>query len=144
MFRNCTSLTRAPTFRVEGTAYRCCYNMFRQCSGLADVSTIELPATTLSVDCYRELFRQCSNLKSAAPMLPAPVLVQECYRQMFSDSKVSTIICLATDISAPDCLNNWVSNVSGSGTFYKAPGMNSFPSGVSGIPNGWTVVDYSE
>lgn len=144
MFRNCTSLTRAPRFRVEVTAYRCCYNMFRQCSGLVDVSGIELPAMTLSVDCYRELFRACTNLKAAAPILPAPVLVKECYRQMFSDSKVSTITCLATDVSAQDCLNNWMSNIAGGGTFYRAPGATHFAKGQNGIPNSWTVLDYSE
>lgn len=143
MFRNCTSLTRAPQFRVESTAYRCCYNMFRKCSGLKDVSGIELPAMTLSVDCYRELFRECSNLAVGAPVLPAPTLVQECYKQMFSDAKVTSITCLATDISAPNCLENWVSNIkTGNGTFYKAPGMTSWTTGASGIPSGWTVVDY--
>ena len=143
MFRNCTSLTRAPTFRVEGTAYRCCYNMFRQCSGLADVSTIELPATTLSQDCYRELFRQCSQLKTC-PVLPAPTLVKECYRQMFSKSGITTIVCLATNISAELCLDQWMSEVAGGGTFYKSPSMSGWPSGQSGIPSNWTVVDYSE
>lgn len=143
MFRNCTSLTRAPQFRVESTAYRCCYNMFRKCSGLKDVSGIELPAMTLSVDCYRELFRECSNLAVDAPVLPAPTLVQECYKQMFSDAKVTSITCLATDITAPNCLENWVSNIkTGNGTFYKAPGMTSWTTGASGIPSGWTVVDY--
>lgn len=118
--------------------------MFRQCSGLVDVSGIELPAMTLSVDCYRELFRACTNLKAAAPILPAPVLVQECYRQMFSDSKVSTITCLATDVSAQDCLNNWMSNIAGGGTFYRATGATHFAKGQNGIPNSWTVLDYSE
>ena len=143
MFRNCTSLTRAPQFRVEGTAYRCCYNMFRDCSNLTDISGIELPAMTLSQDCYRELFRLCKKLTGAAPKLPAPTLVQECYRQMFSDSKITSIICLATDISAKDCLNTWMSNISNSGTFYRAPGV-TYPTGISGIPSNWTVVDYTE
>lgn len=143
MFRNCTSLTRAPKFRVEGTAYRCCYNMFRQCSSLADVSGIELPAMTLSQDCYRELLRGCSSLKGAAPKLPAKTLVKECYRQMFSDAKITSVICLATEISATDCLNSWMSNVGSKGTFYKAPDV-TYPSGASGIPNGWTVEEYTE
>lgn len=146
MFHNCTSLTRAPQFKVEVTAYRCCYNMFRKCSGLEDISLIELPAMTLSVDCYRELFRECSNLKTAAPMLPAPTLVQECYRQMFSSSKITSITCLATDISATDCLNEWVSNVPSGGIFYKSPDIEAskYPTGSHGIPSGWTVKNYGE
>lgn len=142
MFRNCTSLTRAPQFRVEGTAYRCCYNMFRQCTNLTDISGVELPAMTLSQDCYRELLRQCSKVKTA-PTLPAKTLVTECYRQMFSQSGVTTIICLATDISAAGCLNEWMSGVPSKGTFYKAPGVD-YPSNQNGIPSGWTVVEYTE
>lgn len=144
MFHNCTSLTHAPTFSVEKTAEKCCYNMFRKCTKLAHVGSIELPAMTLSIDCYRELFRECTNLKSA-PILPAPTLVQECYRQMFSNTKVNTVVCLATDISAQDCLNSWLFSVSGNGTFYTAPGKttNFFPEGASGIPSGWSVEEYS-
>lgn len=143
MFHNCTSLTTAPVFTVEETAEKCCYNMFRDCANLTDVSGIELPAMTLSQDCYRELFRLCKKLTGAAPKLPAPTLVQECYRQMFSDTKITSIICLATDISAKDCLNTWMSNISNSGTFYRAPGVN-YPRNASGIPSNWTVVDYTE
>ena len=142
MFHNCTSLTTAPTFRVEGTAEKCCYNMFRKCSNLSDVSGIELPAMTLTLDCYRELLRECTKMKTA-PVLPAKTLVQECYRQMFANSGVTTIVCLATDISAANCITEWMSGVSGTGTFYKAPGI-TYPSGISGIPNGWTQVDYTE
>ncbi|MBR5924068.1 MAG: hypothetical protein IKZ60_01290 [Bacteroidales bacterium] len=144
MFHNCTSLKVAPTFKVEQTAEKCCYNMFRKCTFLTQVGSIELPATTLSVDCYRELFRECTNLKSA-PILPAPTLVQECYRQMFSNTKVNTVVCLATDISAQDCLNSWLSYVPSNGTFYTAPGKttNFFPEGASGIPSGWSVEEYS-
>ena len=144
MFHNCTSLKVAPTFTVEKTAEKCCYNMFRKCTFLTQVGSIELPAMTLSIDCYRELFRECTNLKSA-PILPAPTLVQECYRQMFSNTKINTVVCLATDISAQDCLNSWLSSVSGNGTFYTAPGKttNFFPEGASGIPSGWSVEEYS-
>ena len=145
MFRNCTSLTRAPQFRVESTAFRCCYNMFRQCSNLTDVSGIELPAMTLSQDCYRELFRECSQLTGAAPMLPAPTLVQECYRQMFAKSKITSIVCLATNISATDALNNWMADVPNSktSTFYKASSMTSWPRSTSGIPSNWKVENYT-
>jgi hypothetical protein len=51
---------------------------------------------------------------------------------------------LSTDISASSCLTNWVNGVSSSGTFVKHPDMTSLPSGVSGIPTGWTVVNDGE
>ena len=46
---------------------------------------------------------------------------------------------LATDISAINCLYNWVNRVSSTGTFVKKAAMTSLPRGSSGIPSGWTV-----
>lgn len=150
MFRNCTSLTRAPVFRAEEVNYRSCYNMFRGCSGLLSAEGIELPATTLAVDCYRELFRDCKKLASAAPALPAPKLVQECYRQMFANTQITSLICLATDISAKDCTNNWMSGVTNNNTrtFIKAQTMSVGQTGgwtrdASGILSNWVVTDYT-
>ena len=48
---------------------------------------------------------------------------------------------LATNISATGCLSNWVNGVASTGTFVKNPSMTSLPTGTSGIPSGWTVVD---
>lgn len=85
MFRNCTSLTRVPVFRVETVKYRSCYNMFRDCSNLASVEGIELPATTLAEDCYREMFRLCKKITSVdKELLPATSLAVACYQQMFN------------------------------------------------------------
>ncbi|MBQ5664045.1 MAG: formylglycine-generating enzyme family protein [Bacteroidaceae bacterium] len=52
--------------------------------------------------------------------------------------KLNYIKMLATDISAEDCLSNWTLGVSKTGTFVKASGVE-IPSGISGIPSGWTV-----
>ena len=54
------------------------------------------------------------------------------------------IKCLATDISANSCISNWVSGVSPTGTFVKSANMDSWPTGVSGIPSGWTVQTATE
>jgi hypothetical protein len=51
---------------------------------------------------------------------------------------------LATDISANNCLYDWVSYVASSGTFVKSAAMTTLPSGLNGIPNGWTVVNDGE
>ena len=49
---------------------------------------------------------------------------------------------LATDISATNCLKNWVKGVATTdGTFTKASSMTTLPTGDSGIPTGWTVVN---
>ena len=61
---------------------------------------------------------------------------------MFSNcTSLNYIKCLATDISAPSCTNNWVSGVASTGTFVKAASMNDWATGSSGIPEGWSVLD---
>jgi hypothetical protein len=54
-------------------------------------------------------------------------------------NKLNYIKMLATDISARYCLTKWVNGVATTGTFIKASSMTSLPSGVNGIPSGWTV-----
>ena len=101
------------------------------------------PATTLTNDCYHHMFYGCSNL-TTAPELPAPTLAQGCYQEMFGGcSKLNYIKCLATDISASNCLSNWVPGVASTGTFVKKPNMSRWPTGASGIPTGWTVENNS-
>lgn len=102
-----------------------------------------LPATTLTNDCYHHMFYGCSNL-TTAPELPATTLAQSCYGEMFGGcSKLNYIICLATDISADRCTYVWINGVASTGTFVKNPHMNDWPTGTSGIPSGWTVVNNS-
>ena len=140
MFYGCTSLVTAPELPATRLA-KYCYNlMFQGCTSLTTVPSI-LPATTLKDYCYGYMFRNCTSLVTA-PELPATRLANYCYYSMFQGcSKLNYIKMLATDISASSCLNNWVSNVSSTGTFVKHPNMTSLPTGTSGIPSGWTVVD---
>ena len=85
------------------------------------------------------MFQGCSSLTSA-PTLPATILAQYCYELMFYGcSSLSYVKCLATNIGAANCLRSWLTNVSATGTFVKAAGMNDWPRNSSGIPEGWTV-----
>jgi len=65
---------------------------------------------------------------------------------MFYDcSGLTSLICLATSISASNCLKEWVKNVSLTGIFYKADGMTGWTQyGNSAVPydsnNPWTIV----
>ena len=56
--------------------------LFKSCTGLTDASNLVLPATTLTLGCYRSLFDRCSHLTSGTE-LPATTLAQDCYRSMF-------------------------------------------------------------
>ncbi len=139
MFKNCSSLTAAPELPATTLQTRCYYGMFSGCTNLT--SAPALPSTTLVDSCYREMFSNCSSLTSA-PELLATTLTRMCYYQMFwGCSNLSHVKCLATDISASGCLSSWLNSVKSTGTFVKHPDMASWPSGVSGIPSGWTVED---
>ena len=136
MFYNCTSLTTAPELPATTLADICYDHMFESCTSLTTAP--ELPATTLASYCYNGMFSFCESL-TTAPVLPATTLVDYCYRSMFYGcTNITYIKMLATDISAETCLGNWVKNVSTTGTFVKHPDAK-IPTGISGIPNGWTV-----
>ena len=139
MFSDCSGLTEAPELPVTTLADRCYSAMFYGCSSLTTAP--ELPATTLTNGCYSEMFHYCENLTSA-PILRAATLVDSCYESMFSRCfALNHIECLATDISATDALKEWLSAVSSTGTFVKSASMKDWPTGSSGIPNGWNVVN---
>ena len=142
MFKGCTSLTAAPTLPATTLAGGCYSNMFESCNSLKTAP--ELPATTLYGYCYSYMFYNCTELETA-PELPAAILKDYCYQFMFqSCKKINSITMLATDKSAANPLYDWVNGVSATGTFTKAPEMTSLPTGPSGIPSGWTVVDYTD
>lgn len=166
MFLGCTSLATAPALPATTLADSCYNSMFDGCTAL--VSAPELPATTLSNNCYQQMFMHCQSLTTAPTILPATTLTQYCYCNMFAGCMALTtapelpattladycytsmfngcrnlnyIKMLATDISATNCLQAWVVNVVSSGTFVKDASMTTLPTGGSGIPTGWTVID---
>ena len=120
-----------------------CYaEMFRNSKSLT--STPVLPATTLAEGCYSVMFAYCSNLTSA-PDLPAPTLAVDCYSYMFYSCKsLTAVTCLATDISAQYCTEEWVYGVSKTGTFTKVEGMNDWPTGKNGIPKDWQICEVQQ
>lgn len=140
LFYNNKNITSAGKLSLPATTEISCYDgMFGNCSSL--ITAPELPATVFELGCYCDMFSGCSSLVTA-PELPATVLGEGCYLRMFSGcTKLNYIKCLATNISAPVCLADWVTNVASSGTFVKAADMEDWPTGTSGIPTGWTVVD---
>lgn len=99
--------------------------------------------STLDKANFRQLFFTNINLVDATNLiLPVTTLAENCYERMFQGcSKLKSITMLATDISASSCLDNWVKGVAATGTFTKAASMTTLPTGDSGIPTGWAVVD---
>lgn len=115
--------------------YGCYYGMFSKNRNLTTAPA--LPATTLASYCYYEMFNDCDGL-TTAPVLPATTLVESCYMGMFySCNNLNSVTTYATDISASNCLTNWLNNVAATGDFYNY-GNATYPSGANGIPGGWT------
>lgn len=110
--------------------------MFSGCTSLTEAPA--LPATELVNSCYSLMFSGCTSLTSAPDLLASTPEIY-CYWSMFNGcTNLSYVKCLATNISANNCLTYWLSGVSSTGTFVKAANTQ-WPSGASGIPDGWTV-----
>jgi hypothetical protein len=139
MFLGCTSLTAAPALPATELAEACYMGMFTDCTSLTAAPA--LPATTLAELCYMGMFKNCTSL-TTAPVLPATTLAELCYNTMFQwCTNLSAVTCLATDISATDCTKDWLDGVAASGTF-TTPSSTDWTTGISGIPEGWTRVNY--
>ena len=80
MFYGCSSLTQAPELPAMILVYACYSSMFKGCTSLTQAP--ELPATTLANYCYRGMFQGCTSL-TQAPELPVTTLAGWCYEQMF-------------------------------------------------------------
>lgn len=142
MFLNCYKLTQPPVLPATTLASQCYDSMFRGCKSL--LTAPELPATTLKFACYRRMFQWCFALEKS-PVLPARELVDNCYYCMFYESNnIKEITCLATNnMSVNLGIVWWVYGVSSTGKFIKHPNA-VWEVGYSGIPNGWTVENYTE
>ena len=141
MFYQCYSITEIPEDYLKATVMEaeCYFSMF---NGTHITKAPKLISTSLAKSCYETMFGKCSDL-TATPLLPATTLAETCYKGMFQDcTNLKTITCLATDISATNCTQDWVKNIAAGGTFYKNSLMSSWTTGNKGIPSGWSVSDY--
>ena len=121
--------------------------MFEGCINLAVAP--ELNFTTLAQNCCKRMFLMDRSNKITTPkMVRTPILrcattVSGCYEEMFKgNGNLIEVTCLKTDDTT--ACTNWLSNISSIGTFKKSSLKNNWSAGVSGIPSGWTVVDYTE
>ena len=83
LFNGCTSLVTAPDLPATTLTDDCYDFMFADCKSLTTAPAI-LPATTLTYCCYQHMFGGCSNL-TTVPELPATTLSERCYASMFED-----------------------------------------------------------
>ena len=136
MFRNCTSLVTAPELPANEITYGCYSYMFYGCTSLKTAPTV-LPGIGLRQFCYEYMFYGCTSLETA-PELSSRNLAPYCYFEMFYNcSKLNYIKCDAIEYHS-SWFNDWLYNVAPTGDFYCYDSI-IFPTGSSGIPEGWTV-----
>ena len=141
MFHGCSALTTAPELPATTLAEYCYQRMFSSCTALTTAP--ELPATTLANSCYQNMFSSCTNL-TTAPTLPATTLAEYCYQNMFAScTNLNYIKVGFTNWGNSGETRNWFYNAPSTGTFVCPEGLSKENTGVSGIPEGWTVLrDY--
>ena len=143
LFKDCTSLTKAPRLPATTLAQSCYYRMFDGCTSLTRAPA--LPATSLAETCYKGMFIGCTSL-TEVPILSATRLGIRCYWQMFSGcSSLNEVYCKIPSSYNTEymstCADSWLYNVSSTGTFYTNADANWSSGSVSGIPEGWTRVN---
>ncbi len=138
MFAACKKLISSPDLIALELGDGCYFEMFRFCESLK--SAPKLPAKKLTLSCYNRMFYNCKSLEEA-PELHATKLENKCYKEMFSRcSSLKSIVMLADDISAPECLTGWVSGVAHNGAFTKSARATWDITGDNGIPSGWDIL----
>lgn len=155
LFENCTSLTTAPSLTVSSiSGENSCYNMFKGCTNLTNVSALKLNATSLGVASYRGMFFDCKNLVTP-PEIMATALsngdgdtANGSLAQMFYNcTKLASIKVHFTSWSSGNYTKNWTYGTKSSGTFYKPSSLPSTKntsgntSNPNYIPYNWTVTN---
>lgn len=138
MFGRCTSLMKAPTLPATKLAKSCYEFMFIDCNSLTESPA--LPATELAPSCYANMFNTCMKLRTV-PELPATNLVEGCYDHMFAYCvNLNYVKALFTDEPSEKTTCEWLGGIWTTGTFVKSKDATWNVRGVSGIPEGWTVI----
>lgn len=84
LFQNCTNLINAKDLVISDSfngSSAVCLQMFEGCTNL--ITAPELPATTLTPQCYQNMFYNCTSLITPPNILPALTTAQSCYSNMF-------------------------------------------------------------
>ena len=143
MFENCTSITSANDLnegKFDGDGYqRMLYasEMFKGCTSL--MVAPKLPKIKSSYLTFNGMFKGCTSL-TTVPDIDVEIIGTIGLREMFSGcSNLNYVKCLATEINQAG-MENWLYGVSPTGTFVK-DANTTWPSGDSGIPSGWTVIN---
>lgn len=118
-----------------------CFAGMFQYSRSLQYAPLELPMTYTNERMYYEMFKYCSSMEES-PVIRAETLGQEsCYQMFYGCWSLDSITVYADDISAYDCITNWLGSVAQTGTFHNLGSATYTTGSSSGIPSGWTEVN---
>lgn len=147
LFSGCAALDNAPKLPTgaNSNATSAFAYMFEGCTGLTDLPSNfgDLPVNVRSENLYKGMFKGCTSLETVN--LPFTTLVEDstyssmgCFDEMFMGcSSLDTIVLTYRGNFSTDYFNDWVKNVSATGTIYY--GGSDTTVGDYAIPTGWTI-----
>ena len=143
MFYGCTNMVKGPKSLPATALGAYSYDsMFQGCTSMT-VCMDELPATSSAFpdNLYYGMFRGCSSLVKA-PEIKWTNALNDFGEFSFMFYGCSSLNEIEVNVSGWDTSSctNWVYGVSATGTFIK-PSGTTIPTGVTGIPSGWTVIN---
>jgi len=136
LFKDCTSLTKAPDLPATIVDEECYFEMFSGCTNLTQAPEI-LPAKVGDF-AYYKMFEGCTSLTKAPELFasPNPEFDDYAYTNMFSGcTSLSEITVHFTEWPVS---YEWVADVAPTGTFI-CPKELPLEYGANRIPKDWTV-----
>jgi len=142
LFYNNTNLVNAERL-ILPTNYglSCMASMFELCTNL--ISAPDIPSSSVYQSSQDSMFKGCTSLTKAPDLLSSSIGARSYYSMFSGCTSLNYVKCLATSRSTNNPIAAWLAYVSPTGTFVKAQGATDWPSGGSGIPTGWTVINDS-
>ncbi len=87
MFEGCKRLTTIKGIRNTKIHDYGCYNMFKTCTALVDISNVTLPAPIMGAHCYDNMFNGCTALTTIMPRIEVSYIGEQSCYQMFNTCK---------------------------------------------------------
>lgn len=146
MFDGCEDLDNiipSLTENITTLASQCYAYMYQNCKKLnITLPNGILPAETAITHCYYYMFKGSGVNGMANGSMALTTFELNCCEQMFYNCvNLASVYCMATNPST-SYTSSWLdgagTDVQGEKTFTQKTGV-TWPSGVSGIPEGWTV-----
>lgn len=138
LFLNDSNLLSTPIINVASVDGSALYRTFHYCTSLVLVRQFKIGSINGFAGC-RGMFQGCTALEYVN--LETPIVGQSGLCEAFGGcSSLKSITASFVDITASQALTGWVNGVAVTGDFY-CPQALTIPTGVNGIPAGWTRHD---